>query len=334
MLPQISKVYLMRTSKELILSSKAFTKEDRFKSWSETVITIVLLTASLCITFLALPIAVRLIFSVMTALLYVRLFVIYHDYQHHAILQKSNFASLLMKAIGLYLLSPQNVWKRSHDHHHNHNSKLTSNGIGSYPTVSKHTYLSMSKLEKNIYLINRHPLTVFLGYFTLFIYWLNIKSFMQSPKKHLDSLGSLVFHVVAGYLVWLQFGATTFIISWFSPFLLAFAIGSYLFYSQHNFPGAEFRENQDWQYDKAALNSTSLMKMNPFLQWMTGNIGLHHVHHLNSRIPFYRLKEAMDNIPELQHVTTTSWKPTDMYRCLRLKLWDADKGKMIRLDEL
>jgi omega-6 fatty acid desaturase (delta-12 desaturase) len=157
---------------------------------------------------------------------------------------------------------------------------------------------------------------------------------MQSPKKHLDSLGSLVFHVVAGYLVWLQFGATTFIISWFSPFLLAFAIGSYLFYSQHNFPGAEFRENQDWQYDKAALNSTSLMKMNPFLQWMTGNIGLHHVHHLNSRIPFYRLKEAMDNIPELQHVTTTSWKPTDMYRCLRLKLWDADKGKMIRLDEL
>ncbi|MEY3417006.1 MAG: hypothetical protein RL060_1118 [Bacteroidota bacterium] len=334
MLPQISKVYLMRTSKELILSSKAFTKEDRFKSWSETVITIVLLTASLCITFLALPIAVRLIFSVMTALLYVRLFVIYHDYQHHAILQKSNFASLLMKAIGLYLLSPQNVWKRSHDHHHNHNSKLTSNGIGSYPTVSKHTYLSMSKLEKNVYLINRHPLTVFLGYFTLFIYWLNIKSFMQSPKKHLDSLGSLVFHVVAGYLVWLQFGATTFIISWFSPFLLAFAIGSYLFYSQHNFPGAEFRENQDWQYDKAALNSTSLMKMNPFLQWMTGNIGLHHVHHLNSRIPFYRLKEAMDNIPELQHVTTTSWKPTDMYRCLRLKLWDADKGKMIRLDEL
>jgi omega-6 fatty acid desaturase (delta-12 desaturase) len=324
----------MRSSKELILSSKAFTKEDRFKSWSETVITIVLLTVSLCITFLALPIAVRLIFSVMTALLYVRLFVIYHDYQHHAILQKSNFASLLMKAVGLYLLSPQNVWKRSHDHHHNHNSKLTSNGIGSYPTVSKHTYLSMSKLEKNVYLINRHPLTVFLGYFTLFIYWLNIKSFMQSPKKHLDSLGSLVFHVVAGYLVWLQFGAITFIISWFSPFLLAFAIGSYLFYSQHNFPGAEFRENQDWQYDKAALNSTSLMKMNPFLQWMTGNIGLHHVHHLNSRIPFYRLKEAMDNIPELQHVTTTSWKPTDMYRCLRLKLWDADKGKMIRLDEL
>jgi omega-6 fatty acid desaturase (delta-12 desaturase) len=192
----------------------------------------------------------------------------------------------------------------------------------------------MSRLEKNVYLINRHPLTVFLGYFTLFIYWLNIKSFTQSPKKHMDSLASLVFHFVVGYLLFWHFGPLTFFISWFTPFLLAFAIGSYLFYSQHNFPGAEFRENQDWQYDKAALNSTSLMKMNPFLQWMTGNIGFHHVHHLNSRIPFYRLQEAMDNIPELQHVTTTSWKPTDMYRCLRLKLWDAEKGKMIRLDEL
>ena len=324
----------MRSSKELILSSKEFTKEDRAKSWFETILTLVLLSSSLTITFLDINLFIRLTFSVLTALLYVRMFVIYHDYQHHAILQKSPLATFIMKAYGVYLLTPQNVWKRSHDHHHNHNSKLTGNGIGSYPTISKNTYLKLTALEQKFYLLNRHPLTVLFGYFTLFVYWLNIKSFSQSPKKHLDSLLSLVLHLVSSVLIYKYLGATTYLVSWFIPFFLAFALGSYLFYSQHNFPGAEFRENQDWKYEVAALSSTSFMVMNPFLTWMTGNIGYHHVHHLNSRIPFYRLKEAMQQIPELQNVTTTSWNPFEIYRCLQLKLWDGEKGKMITLKEL
>jgi omega-6 fatty acid desaturase (delta-12 desaturase) len=324
----------MRSSKELILSSKEFTKEDRAKSWFETILTLVLLSSSLTITFLDINLFIRLTFSVLTALLYVRMFVIYHDYQHHAILQKSPLATLIMKAYGVFLLTPQNVWKRSHDHHHNHNSKLSGNGIGSYPTISKNTYLKLTPLEQKFYLLNRHPLTVLFGYFTLFVYWLNIKSFSQSPKKHLDSLLSLVLHVASSILIYKYLGATTYLVSWFIPFFLAFALGSYLFYSQHNFPGAEFRENQDWKYEVAALSSTSFMVMNPFLTWMTGNIGYHHVHHLNSRIPFYRLKEAMQQIPELQNVTTTSWNPFEIYRCLQLKLWDGEKGKMITLKEL
>lgn len=324
----------MRSSKELILSSKKFTKEDRAKSWFETILTLVLLSSSLTITFLDINLFIRLTFSVLTALLYVRMFVIYHDYQHHAILQKSPLATFIMKAYGVYLLTPQNVWKRSHDHHHNHNSKLSGNGIGSYPTISKNTYLKLTPLEQKFYLLNRHPLTVLFGYFTLFVYWLNIKSFSQSPKKHLDSLLSLVLHLVSSVLIYKYLGATTYLVSWFIPFFLAFALGSYLFYSQHNFPGAEFRENQDWKYEVAALSSTSFMVMNPFLTWMTGNIGYHHVHHLNSRIPFYRLKEAMQQIPELQNVTTTSWNPFEIYRCLQLKLWDGEKGKMITLKEL
>jgi omega-6 fatty acid desaturase (delta-12 desaturase) len=111
-------------------------------------------------------------------------------------------------------------------------------------------------------------------------------------------------------------------------------MGSYLFYCQHNFPGAQFRENQDWKYDYAALASTSFMVMPPVMQWLTGNIGYHHVHHLNSRIPFYRLPEAMEKMPELQNVVTTSWNPVNMWRCFQLKLWDAEKGKMIRLNQL
>ncbi len=324
----------MRTGKPLIQASKAFAVENRVRSWSETLITIVLLFSFLTITFLSIPLPFRLAGSVLCALIYVRMFVIYHDYQHNAILQQSVVATLLMKAFGIYILAPQNIWKRSHDHHHNHNSKLTITGIGSYPTIGKDQYLKLSKAEQKMYLINRHPLTVLFGYFTLFIYWLNIKSFVQSPAKHMDSLVALIFHITVGTLIYLYLGPTTFFVSWFLPFLIAFGMGSYLFYCQHNFPKAQFRENHDWAYDNAALTSSSFMVMNPIMQWLTGNIGFHHVHHLNSRIPFYRLPEAMAGMPELQKAFTTSWNPVEMARCFRLKLWDNDKGKMITLKQI
>ncbi len=324
----------MRLGKELILASKAYTKENRFRSWVETILTLGLLAGFLFASFMPLPLIVRGLCSIFTALLYVRIFVIYHDYQHHAILQNSKLATLIMKGIGLYLLTPQNVWKRSHDHHHNHNSKLTMSGIGSYPTISKRLFLKLSKTHQWVYLLNRHPVTIILGYFTLFIYWLNIKSFMQSPRKHWDSCLSLVFHGACSILIYYYLGAVAFWLNWFMPFFSSFAIGSYLFYCQHNFPGAQFTENQDWKYDQAALYSTSFMVMNPLMQWLLGNIGYHHVHHLNSRIPFYRLPEVMKDMPELQHPITTSWNPLDIWRCFQLKLWDAENSKMITLKQL
>lgn len=233
--------------------------------------------------------------------------------------------------MGIYLLAPENIWTRTHEHHHNNNSKLTISSIGSYPTVSKARFMSLTKMEKRIYLINRHPLTILLGYFTLFTYWLNLKSFIQSPSKHIDSLISLLLHWVLGVIFWYFLGLDALMLTWFVPFLLAYSMGSYVFYSQHNFPGAKFRENQDWAYDHAALASTSHMVMNPIMQWFTADIGYHHVHHLNSRIPFYRLKEAMKSMPELKSISTTSWNPFEMARCFRLKLWDPDNEKMITL---
>lgn len=323
----------MRTSKDLILASKEFARENRKRSWLETIMTLCLLIFFLSMTFTALPSLVRLACSIVCALFYVRMFTIYHDYQHHAILQKSKAAELLMKAYGIFILTPQNIWKRSHDHHHNHNSKLTIHAIGSYPTICKNRFLSLSKRDRNIYLLNRHPLTVIFGHLTLFIYWLNLKSFIQSPAKHLDSLAALLIHFGTAIGVGYFFGTQTFVFAWLIPFFLSFAIGSYLFYSQHNFPEAQLRENHDWKYDHAALASTSFMTMSPLLHWMTGNIGYHHVHHLNSKIPFYRLPEAMEKMPELQNVSTTSWSPIQMWRCFQVKLWDNERSKMITLKQ-
>jgi omega-6 fatty acid desaturase (delta-12 desaturase) len=116
------------------------------------------------------------------------------------------------------------------------------------------------------------------------------------------------------------------------PFFLTDCLGAYLFYAQHNFPGVSFKENIEWSYDNAALQSSSYMDLPKFLHWVTANIGYHHVHHMNSRIPFYRLPEVMEKIPELKQVKRTTLKPKDVMECLRLKIWDQENNKMIPVE--
>jgi len=120
----------------------------------------------------------------------------------------------------------------------------------------------------------------------------------------------------------------------FVPFIISSAIGSYLFYAQHNFPGASFSNNQDWSYISAAMDSSSYMEMNPVMQWFTGNIGYHHIHHINAHIPFYRLREAMKKMPEFQSAKRTSLSPIAIYNCLNLKVWDPDTQQMIGLGRM
>ncbi|HTN16930.1 MAG TPA: fatty acid desaturase, partial [Chitinophagaceae bacterium] len=117
------------------------------------------------------------------------------------------------------------------------------------------------------------------------------------------------------------------------PFTITCAIGSYLFYAQHNFPGVLFNSNEDWTYERAALESSSYMRTNKLMAWFSGNIGYHHIHHLNARIPFYRLPEAYHAITELQTAKQTSLKISDMVKCFRLKIWDPEVQRMISLKE-
>lgn len=325
----------LRTEKEILAASKEFVGENKLRSWYEFLITLILIAVLLGACFRSeIPLAARAGASVICGLLYVRLFVIYHDYRHRAILLNSPVASLLMKVVGLYVLAPENIWTRSHEHHHNNNSKLTMSGIGSYPTVSKERFLTLTKGQRRLYLINRHPLTIIFGYFTLFIYWLNLKSFIESPRKHMDSLVALVAHAGIGAAIWYFLGFEVYVLTWFLPIFIMSGLGAYLFYCQHNFPGATFKPNNEWTYANAALSSTSYMVMSPVMHWFTANIGFHHVHHINSRIPFYRLREAMQKMPELHHPQTTSWNPVEVWKCFRLKAWDEESGRMITMRQL
>lgn len=327
-------VQLKSSDKELILATRPFAKEDRFKSWFYTLSTLALVIVCFAGTFLSFSTPVKLIFSILSGLILVRMFVIYHDHQHHSILYKSKIADFIFSIIGIFMLAPTSIWKRSHDHHHNHNSKFFSSDIGSYPIMTKEKFLNSTKSERFYYLLVRHPLTMAFGYISMFLYWMCLQSFMSSPRRHYDSLIALIIHfTIAFCLVWF-IGWQALLFSLVIPFTLTFAIGAYLFYAQHNFPDVVFKNNSEWSYSHAALESSSYMKMNPFWRWISANIGYHHVHHLNSRIPFYRLPEVMAKFPQLQNPKITTLNPTDIIRCVRLKVWDPEKNRMIGMKEI
>ncbi len=321
----------MLQGKELILATKPFAKEVRSKSWLYTLSTLAFLSMALAGTVFLPYLYLKILSSILSGLLIIRMFVIYHDHQHHTILTHSVAANFIMTAFGIYILAPTSIWRRSHNHHHNHNSKLFSASIGSYPVATIDKYKRMTTLERFGYLAIRHPLNIALGYFTLFIGGMCCTSFISSPKRHADALLALVLHIILTVLTIHYLGWQAWILLFLVPFVLACAIGSYLFYAQHNFPAVTFASNKDWTYEKAALESSSYMIMNPVMAWFTGNIGYHHIHHLNSKIPFYRLPEAMKHFPELQNCKTTSLKISDIYACFKLKVWNPEKGRMTGL---
>jgi omega-6 fatty acid desaturase (delta-12 desaturase) len=161
-----------------------------------------------------------------------------------------------------------------------------------------------------------------------------LRSFLSNKKKHWDSLLVIIIHVGIAVFLFATRGWDTWLLTFFVPFFISHMIGAYLFFAQHNFPGVKYRNNTEWNYVTAALESSSFIPMNPFMQWVTANIGYHHIHHLNAKIPFYRLPEAMANIPELQCATVTRLTFTDIVACLKLKVWDPELDRMIDAEEL
>ena len=319
----------MLTGKQLILATRPFAKEDRKKSWFYTITTLLILIALLLGTVYNFHWSLKLLCSIGLGFLIVRMFVIYHDHQHKAILDKSPLATFIFTIFGFYVLAPTGIWSRSHDYHHKHNSKLFSASIGSYPIYTKQKFEKLSKGEKRYYLFIRHPLTILCGYIFAFMYGMCIKSIINRFSKHIDSMFALVFHFSYQALVFYFLGWQTWILMCAIPHFISGAMGAYLFYAQHNFPGSTFVGNEEWTYEGAALESSSYMKLNVFFQWVSANIGFHHIHHLNARIPFYRLPEVMKVIPELQAAKTTSLKPKDVIACFKLKVYDFEKQELV-----
>jgi len=204
--------------------------------------------------------------------------------------------------------------------------------VGSFPVLTTTEYHASGSRKKFVYRLSRNPLVIALGYVTVFLFGFCIQPLFRDPRRHLDGAAALMAHFALLSILFL-FRPDVAILAVILPWLLGAGLGSYLFYAQHNFPGAEIRAGTQWDYVFAALRSSSYIVMNPVLRWFTANIGYHHIHHLNSRIPFYRLPEAMAALVELQSPGKTSLRPADIFRCLRLKLWDPVRNQLVSFKE-
>ena len=319
-----------RPDKDLIKASNAFAKERRGRSWWELLSTLAFLGGCYALAALAQPWPLRALGGVLAGLLIVRMFIVFHDFKHGAILRGSRTAEWILDAFGIFALTPSKVWKQTHNYHHAHTAKIIGSHVGSYMMLTTQMWKDVSPAQRRMYRIVRHPLTILFGYLTVFLYGFCTAAFIRNPRKNKDSLLAIVTHIALTVVIAVYGGFATLAFAWLLPHFVGHAAGAYLFYAQHNFPTAYVQPREEWTFVRASLESSSYMKLGPVMNYLTGNIGYHHVHHLNHGIPFYRLPEAMAAIEELQSPRgVTSLSPRNIAACLRLKLWDPEAGRLV-----
>lgn len=310
-----------------------FTEENRLLSWYYFLSSLLLTVIAFISTYWIPSAGGKVITAILAGLLTSRVFVIYHDFHHDAILRKSVIAKWLMTAIGLLTLAPPSIWKETHQHHHNHNAKFSRVVIGSFPTINTETFKGLTNAQRRWYLMLRHPFMILFAHIPIFLVSFCLWPFVENPKRYYDCGIAAMIHLMIAWMLYMLGGWSAVTYSLLIPSVVLFAVGGYIFYAQHNFPAVTLKDDDSWDYIEAALYSSSFIKMNRLMHWFTANIGYHHIHHVNSRIPFYRLPEAMEKLRELQNPRKTSLHPMEIWRCLQLKLWDEHRGKMISLRE-
>jgi omega-6 fatty acid desaturase (delta-12 desaturase) len=314
---------------ELVAKTRPFASENRAKSWYYVISTLLVLAGLAFAAAKAPYLPLRLLASVIEGLVIVRAFILAHDYQHGAILRKSKLAEAIFFVYGLLVLTPPRAWRQTHNYHHANTAKIIGSQVGSFPVLTVEMWKKIPTSKRFMYRAARHPLNILFGYLTIFLLGMCVSSFVRAPKTNWDSALAVVLHVAIVGTLWHFFGIDVAVLSCVLPLSIACMAGAYLFYAQHNFPDMTLQPRHTWSFQRAALESSSYMAMGPVMSWFTGEIALHHVHHLNAAIPFYRLREAMNAIPELKIEPNTSLHPKDIIACLRLDLWDGASQKMI-----
>ncbi|SMX36781.1 fatty acid desaturase [Maliponia aquimaris] len=267
--------------------------------------------------------------SLFNAAFLLRLFAIQHDCGHGAFFQSRTLSDWLGRAIGVLTLTPYDVWRRSHSIHHSSAGNLGRRGMGDIQTYTVQEYRALTPFNRLIYRLYRNPVVLFgLGPGYLFLF---------QNRLPLGLMGSVTFWVSAlctnaALLVWmglvLYFGGLAPILLIFLPStLLAATAGVWLFYVQHQFETTHWDSEQDWQLHDSALKGSSYYVLPPVLQWLSANIGVHHVHHLYSRIPFYRLPEVLRDHAELAQSNRMTIRQS--LQSVRVHLWDEESRRLV-----
>jgi len=274
----------------------------------------------------SLPLTVAL--TILAAGFLVRVFVVFHDCAHGSLLPSRRANMVVGATMGMLVLSPFVRWRHDHAVHHATAGDLDRRGVGDIITLTVDEYTARGWRGRLGYRLLRNPLVMFgLGPIIAMVIGPRIVARGAKPRMRNSVLATdaAILGLVGG-LCWL-IGWQDFLLVWAPAAMLAGSIGIWLFYVQHQFEDTYWERRGDWTYADAALRGSSYLNLPPVLRFFTGNIGLHHVHHLNARIPNYHLKRAHESTPVFAKVPTlTLW---DGLRAVRLKLWDERSGRLV-----
>lgn len=277
-----------------------------------------------------------LLMAVPAAGLLVRLFIIQHDCGHGSFFTSRAANDFLGRVLSVLTLTPYGSWSQGHAAHHASTSNLDRRGRGDVETWTVAEYRASGRIKRLLYRLYRNPLVmVGLGAPINFIVLqrLPLGHAFHDPQSR-RSILSLDFALLVSFgLACALFGAARVLETYLPVIIIASWIGNWLFYVQHQFDRTHWERDPDWNFYAAALSGSSYFKLPPILQWFSGNIGLHHVHHLCSRVPNYRLRACLDVAPELHHVAKVVTL-RESVGCWRLALWDERRRVLVGFRDL
>ena len=281
-------------------------------------------------------ITATLLLCFVNAFFLVRIFIIQHDCGHQSFLKSKRWNNIIGFTCSIFSSLPYKYWAKIHNHHHGHTGQLEERDIGDVKFLTVNEYREMSSIKRLQYRIFRNPIVLFIVspivYFTIsnrypfekFKGMLNKIKWSQ-VRNNLIILG--VYLCLGAMVGWIKFVS----IQLFTIFIFAI-ISFWFFYIQHQHETAYNQWRKNWNYVLAAVRGATYYKLPKLFQWLTGNIGLHHIHHLSSRIPNYNLEKCMKENPILnKYANIITFK--ESLKCIHNKLWDEQKQKMISFKE-
>jgi omega-6 fatty acid desaturase (delta-12 desaturase) len=322
-------------SPEWISIISRYNKPDNLRSWWQVINSVgsyiilwILMVMSLKVSYL-----LTLGLAVIAAGFMVRIFIIFHDCGHGSFFKSRTMNRIIGNITGTIVFTPYNKWHHEHNIHHQTVGNLDKRGIGDVKTLTVDEYLKLSKWQRFTYRIYRNPLLLFgiIPILLFAIVYRFTKPYMTGRQKlylHLSNLGL----AVTIFLVILAIGWKAYLLIQIPVLYMGAVAGVWLFYVQHQFKDVMWTNEENWDYKKMALEGSSLYKLPGLLNWFTGNIGYHHIHHLSPLIPNYNLKKCHNEnslFHEVKPVTFFSG-----FESLVLRLWDERRMRMIGFNEI
>lgn len=273
---------------------------------------------------------ITLLLSVFAAGFLVRIFIIQHDCGHGSFFSSRKISDFVGMFCSFFTLTPYHYWKQSHSIHHASAGNLELRGIGDIYTMTVAEYLSRPLWKRFLYRLYRNPFVLFVFIPTILFVILYRFPIARSrslaptyPSIFYTNVALVAFYGILGSI----FGFTDLLMVQLPITIIASSVGTWLFYIQHQFEETYWANNTSWDYTMAALRGSSYYRLPKVLQWFTGNIGFHHIHHLNPKIPNYVLEKCYKEVPFLQKAPTlTLWSSI---RTAALSLWDENQKKLV-----